>query len=93
MKAGARSCVRLCEARPKPDRTVEKFRLRLRGRAALSKGGVRPSLIDILAALILLAILLYAAWTQFPAYERRGPEQSVPARESDLPFAALMNVW
>ena len=35
------------------------------------RGGVRPGVLDILTALILLAILVWASWKQFPAYDRR----------------------
>ena len=35
------------------------------------RGAMRPSVLDILTALILLAILLWASWKQFPAYNRK----------------------
>jgi hypothetical protein len=34
-------------------------------------GAVRPGVLDILTALILLAILVWASWKQFPAYDRK----------------------
>lgn len=34
------------------------------------RGAVRPGLLDVLTALILLAVLLWASWKQFPVYER-----------------------
>ena len=33
-------------------------------------GAVQPGFVDILTAAILLAILLWAAWRQFPAYNQ-----------------------
>jgi hypothetical protein len=35
------------------------------------RGAMRLRVLDILTALILLAILLWASWKQFPAYNRR----------------------
>jgi hypothetical protein len=32
------------------------------------RGAVRPRILDILTALILLTILVWASWKQFPAY-------------------------
>jgi hypothetical protein len=34
------------------------------------RGAMRPTILDILTALILLAVLLWASWKQFPAYNR-----------------------
>ncbi len=42
------------------------------------RGAVRPGLLDILTALILLAILLWASWKQFPAYHRSLPSSAAP---------------
>jgi hypothetical protein len=39
------------------------------------RGAMRPRVLDILTALILLAVLLWASWKQFPAYERRLPSR------------------
>ncbi len=38
----------------------------------LEPGAVRPGLLDILTALILLAILLWASWMQSSVYEDRS---------------------
>jgi hypothetical protein len=35
------------------------------------RGAMRPTILDILTAFILLAILLWASWKQFPAYNRK----------------------
>ena len=35
------------------------------------RGGARPGVFDILTALILLGILVWASWKQFPAYDRK----------------------
>jgi hypothetical protein len=35
------------------------------------RGATRPGVLDILTALILLAILVWASWKQFPAYNRK----------------------
>jgi hypothetical protein len=35
------------------------------------RGATRPGLLDILTALILLGILVWASWKQFPAYHRQ----------------------
>jgi hypothetical protein len=47
----------------------------MQGRGGLRKsfrrGAVRPGVLDVLTALILLALLLWASWKQFPAYDRR----------------------
>lgn len=47
----------------------------MKGRGRIMKrfegGAVRPGVLDILTALILLALLLWASWKQFPAYDRR----------------------
>jgi len=45
-------------------------------------GAMRPGLLDILTALILLAILVWASWMQFPAYSQKfrpNPAASAPA--------------
>jgi len=42
-------------------------------------GAVRPGPLDVLTALILLAILLWASWKQFPAYERNFRPGMPPA--------------
>jgi hypothetical protein len=39
---------------------------------------MRPRLLDILTALILLALLVWASWKQFPAYERKFPSTAAP---------------
>jgi hypothetical protein len=44
------------------------------------RGAVRPELLDVLTALILLAILLWASWKQFPAYDRHFRRPMPPAR-------------
>jgi hypothetical protein len=35
------------------------------------RGAMHPTILDILTAFILLAILLWASWKQFPAYNRK----------------------
>lgn len=53
------------------------------GRAKSGRGTARLGLLDVLTALVLLAILLYASWKQFPAYkDRRG---SAPIRSERTP--------
>jgi hypothetical protein len=42
-------------------------------------GAMRPGVLDILTALILLAILVWASWKQFPAYDRRIPPSAAPS--------------
>ena len=37
----------------------------------LRRGAVRPGILDILTALILLGLLVWASWKQFPAYHRQ----------------------
>jgi hypothetical protein len=44
------------------------------------RGAVRPTILDILTALILLAILVWASWKQFPAYNRMGTSPAGSAR-------------
>ncbi len=41
------------------------------GMKRFKRGAARPGLFDILTALILLAILIWASWKQFPAYNRK----------------------
>jgi hypothetical protein len=40
------------------------------------RGAMRPTILDILTAFILLAILLWASWKQFPAYNRKFTPRS-----------------
>jgi hypothetical protein len=35
------------------------------------RGATRPGVLDILTALVLLSILIWASWKQFPAYNRK----------------------
>jgi hypothetical protein len=42
-----------------------------------SAGAIRLGVLDVLVAVILLAVLLYASWKQFPAYERNIPARSI----------------
>jgi len=51
--------------------------------AALKPGATRPGVLDVLTALILLAILVWAAWKQFPTYRRRVPS-TAPAATATL---------
>ena len=44
------------------------------------RGAVRPGLLDVLTALILLAVLLWASWKQFPVYERNFHPNMPPVR-------------
>ncbi len=41
-------------------------------------GATQPGFLDVLTAAVLLALLLYAAWKQFPAFNP-PPAQSPPA--------------
>jgi hypothetical protein len=41
-----------------------------RGLHRFERGATRPGVLDILTVLILLAVLLWASWMQFPAYNR-----------------------
>jgi len=51
---------------------------RMRGLNRLARGATNLGFVDILTAVILLAILLWAATLQFPAYERSAAT-SAPA--------------
>jgi hypothetical protein len=47
---------------------------------AFTRGATRLGAIDVLIALILLALLLWASWEQFPAYRLRpGTPRDVSA--------------
>ncbi len=46
----------------------------------LKQGATRLGLMDVLTALVLLALLLYASWKQFPAYNR--PVSTTPAQNA-----------
>jgi hypothetical protein len=48
-----------------------KWRLGGNGMKRFKRGATRPGVLDILTALILLAILVWASWKQFPAYNRK----------------------
>jgi type II secretory pathway component PulJ len=37
------------------------------------RGATSPGLLDVVVVAVLLAILLYAAWRQFPAYQPSSP--------------------
>ena len=50
----------------------------MRGLNRLARGATHLGFVDILTAVILLAILLWAATLQFPAYER-SPAAPAPA--------------
>jgi hypothetical protein len=43
-----------------------------------SSGATRPGFLDVLTAAVLLAILLWASWKQFPAYDNDHPA-AIPA--------------
>jgi hypothetical protein len=45
------------------------------GGSRLKRGAARLGILDILTALVLLAVLLYASWRQFPAFNRPGELQ------------------
>jgi hypothetical protein len=49
------------------------LRTRMRGAKGFMRGSTRPGVLDVLTALILLAILAWASWLQFPAYDRNTP--------------------
>jgi hypothetical protein len=60
-----------------------KWRLEGDGMKHFKHGAMRPSLLDILTALILLVILVWASWKQFPAYNRKfrsGPSTTPALR-------------
>jgi hypothetical protein len=42
------------------------------------RGATRPGVLDVITALILLAILLWASWKQFPAYQRNLQSNLAP---------------
>ena len=44
-------------------------RKRANGGGGLARGATQLRLLDVLTAMILLAILLWASWKQFPAYQ------------------------
>ncbi len=46
----------------------------------LKRGATRLGIMDILTALALLGLLLYASWKQFPAYNR--PVSATPAQSA-----------
>ncbi|MGD0072909.1 MAG: hypothetical protein ABSD31_01050 [Candidatus Binataceae bacterium] len=48
------------------------------GNSRFNRGATRLGLMDVLTALILLGVLLYASWRQFPAFNRpvASPVQS-----------------
>ncbi len=50
---------------------------RSRGKSGWNRGATRLSLADVVVVLIVLALLLWASWKQFPAYKR--PPAQVPA--------------
>lgn len=58
----------------------------MNGAARWAGGGVRPDLLDILTAVVLLALLLYAAYLQFPTYAQNAASSA--SRERDAPATA-----
>lgn len=51
-----------------------------------SKRGAAPlGLLDVLTALVLLAILLYASWKQFPAFKDRIGSAPLPSERAPAP--------
>jgi hypothetical protein len=48
-------------------------------------GAVRPGVLDILTALILLAALVWASWKQFPAYNRKFRPNAMPTTPTVRP--------
>ena len=53
------------------------------------RGATRPTLVDILTALILLSILVWASWKQFPAYERKFRSNAPSATPALRPSGKL----
>ncbi len=53
--------------------------------AGWNRGATRLGLVDVIVVLIVLAILLWASWKQFPAYRR--PPAPIPA-VTPAPFPA-----
>ena len=53
------------------------------GRSRFKRGATRLGVMDVLTALILLGLLLYASWRQSPAFNRpvAAPAQSSGADE------------
>jgi hypothetical protein len=56
------------------------------------RGAMRPTILDIITALILLAILVWASWKQFPAYNRNF-RASPAAPSSTLRPSFLHESW
>lgn len=51
-----------------------------------NSGATRLGFADVLTAIILLAILLWASWKQFPAYNRSGaPQPGRPPAPASAP--------
>jgi hypothetical protein len=61
-------------------------RKRANGGGGLARGAAQLRLLDVLTAVILLAILLWASWKQFPAYQGSssfaGARPPAPYKES-----------
>jgi hypothetical protein len=53
------------------------------------RGATRPTLVDILTALILLIILVWASWKQFPAYDRKFRSNAPSAAPTFRPSGKL----
>jgi len=49
------------------------------------EGATNLSLGDIIVALVILAVVLYAAWKQFPAYAPKSPGQGAASQASHQP--------
>jgi len=45
------------------------------GSSRLKRGAARLGILDVLTALVLLGVLLYASWRQFPAFNHPGESQ------------------
>jgi len=46
------------------------------GSSRFRRGATRLGVMDVVTALILLGVLLYAAWKQFPAFNPPAPGQT-----------------
>jgi hypothetical protein len=55
--------------------------------ARWNRGATRPGLADVIIVLIVIAILLWASWMQFPAYRRQSASRPTPdAKATPVPL-------
>jgi hypothetical protein len=46
------------------------------------RGATSPGFFDVIVVAVLLAVLLYAAWRQFPAYQPTAPAPTPASHKS-----------